>query len=180
MPWTAQNQQQAEAEAAAYKAGYATKMADWQNAIRSGKPIHGTEHAALKEYIRQWQQNLEHLKSQSDAITSNEPVMDELGQLVTRLADDKVLFDQLSAEAGTRTNQADSVNPKIQPSPYTNMLGLQRMFRQSTQTGILIASIVFGILALAVLGYIVYIVQVTGAVVRSSPTVGGSRVGTRL
>jgi hypothetical protein len=106
--------------------------------------------------------------------------MDELGQLVTRLADDKVLFDQLSAEAGTRTNQSDTVNPKIQPSPYTNLLGLQRIFRQSTQTGILIASIIFGILALAVLGYLVYIVQVTGAVVRSSPIVGGSRVGTRL
>jgi hypothetical protein len=176
MPWTAQNQQQAETEAAAYQTGFATKMADWQNAIRSGKPIHGTEYAALKEYIRQWQQSLEHLKSQSDAITSNDSVMDELGQLVTRLADDKVLFDQLSAEAGTRTDQADSVNPKIRASPYTNMLGLQRIFRQSTQTGILIASIIFGILALAILGYIVYIVQVTGAVVRASPIVGGSRI----
>ena len=176
MPWTSKDQERAAAEANEYRVGFNQKFADWENAIRSGKPAFGTEHAALKEFLRRWHQSLEHLKSQSDAITSNDSVMDELGQLVTRLAEDKALFDKLSTEAGTRTDQADSVNPKVRPSPYTNILGLNRIFRQSAQFGIMIASIVFGILALAVLGYIVYIVRTTGtgnSVVLSAPMSGG-------
>lgn len=174
MPWTAEDQTRAEAEAASNKGGYIQRLEAWENAVRSGKTF-GTEHTALKEHIRLWHQNLEHLKSQSDAIMSNDSVMDDLGQLVTRLAEDKALFDKLTVEAGTRTNQADSVNPKIRPSPYTNILGLNRVFRPSAQFGILIASIVFGILALAILGYIVYVVQTN-----ESPVLSSIRGGLRL
>ena len=174
MPWTAENQKQAEAEATTNLKGYIQRIQAWENAVRSGKPF-GTEHAALKEHIRLWHQNLEHLKSQSDAIVSNDSVMDDLGQLVTRLAEDKAEFDKLTVEAGTRTNQADSVNPKIRSSPYTNILGLNRIFRPSAQFGILIASIVFGILALAVLAYIVYVVQTN-----ESPVLSSFRGGLRL
>ena len=175
MQWTAQDQAKAEAEAAENLQDARAKYEEWQNAIRSGKAIFGTEHAALKESLRLWNTRIDHLKSRSDAITSNESVMDGLGQLVSKLAEDRTIFNTLTEEAATRTDQANSVNPKIRQSPYTNILGLNRIFRPSTQFGILIASIVFGILALIALGYLVYIVSFTGKVVYDSPIQGGGK-----
>jgi len=175
MQWTAQDQIKAETEAAESLHDAQKKNEEWLNAIRSGKPIFGTEHAALKESLRQWNTRIDHLKSRSDAITSNESVMDSLGQLVSKLAEERATFRTLSEEVTTSTEQASSVNPKIRQSPYTNILGLNRIFRPSTQFGILIASIVFGILALIAMGYLVYIVSFTGKVVYDSPIQGGGK-----
>jgi len=48
------------------------------------------------------------------------------------------------------------VNPKITQSPYVNILGLRRNFRQSTRVGLIVASSIFGALALGMLGYAGY------------------------
>ena len=174
MPWTLQDQTRAETESAQNVHDVNKKFFEWLNAVRSGKPVFGTDHAALKESIRLWNLNLERLKSSSDAISSNESVMDELGQLVAQLSEDKIVLQKLQEEATTASNQSSSVNPKIRQSPYTNILGLNRVFRPSTHFAILIASIVFGVLALVVLGYLVFKVSSSGKAVYDSPIRGGA------
>ena len=112
---------------------------------------------------------------------SDQGVMDMLGAMVAEVEEQKQILESLQSEAGTRGGQADSLNPKVRPSPYTNILGLQRTFRTGTRTGILILSIVIGALSLATLGYLVYNVITRQSAItaletatRNSGLVGGS------
>jgi hypothetical protein len=163
MPWTDQNQADAEKQADGFDTEFNEKWEAWRNAVQSGKPNSGQ--AAVEDVVRRWQQSLNVLKAQSDSVMSNDTVMDELGQLAVQLAEQKATLRKLRSEAGTRADQADSLNPKIRSSPYTNLLGLDRVFRDSTRHGILIASVVFGLLALGSLGFLVYSVVNQGALV---------------
>jgi len=156
MPWTAQNQADAEQRSASLRKEYAEKMEAWKNITMSSDPRAVANQAAVAEVLDRWQKSLNALQSQSDHIMSNENLMDGLGQLATQVAEEKVTLQKLRNEAGTRSDQADSVNPKIRGSPYTNILGLNRTFRGTTRSGILAASIVFGALSLSALGYLVY------------------------
>ena len=163
MPWTAQQQAEAEQRSAAFRADYVAKLDAWRNLVQSGAPTAATGQAALEDVVRRWQQSVTALQAQSDSLMSNESAMDQLGQLANQVAEEKVTLRRLRGEAGTRSDQADSVNPKIRGSPYTNILGLNRTFRDSTRHGILAASIVFGVAALGTLGYLVYAVLPKGA-----------------
>ena len=172
MPWTEQNQKDAENEANGYFQEFMEKWEAWKNVVQSGAPNSGQ--AAVEDVVRRWQQSLASLQNQSDAITSNDSVMDELGQLAAQVAEEKATLRKLRSEAGTRMDQADSVNPKIRSSPYTNLLFLDRVFRDSTRFWILIASIVFGVLALCALGYLVYQIVMSGSLVPMQYIQGGS------
>lgn len=148
------------------------KWEAWRNAVRSGQPNSGQ--AAVEDVVRRWQQSLNALKTQSESVMSNDTVMDGLGQLAVQVAEQKATLRKLRSEAGTRSDQADSLNPKVRSSPYTNLLGLNRVFRDSTRTGILIASIVFGSLALGSLGFLVYSVVNKGSLVPVQYIQGGT------
>ena len=92
----------------------------------------------------------------ASAMSGDESGLNALSQRAADLMEQRSVLAKLQSERVTRDGQADSVNPKTMPSPYTNILGLQRTFRPSVRQGIIIASIVFGVIALAVLGYIIY------------------------
>ena len=155
MPWTPQNQTDAEARAASFATEYDDASTAWLNAIRSGaSPV--AAKGRVDDVITRWQASVSALENQSDVIMSDQGTMDSLGQLATQLAEEKAVLAKLRGEAVTRGDQADSVNPKTRASPYTNILGLRRTFRESTRFGILIASILFGILALGALGFLGY------------------------
>jgi hypothetical protein len=161
MSWSAEQQTEAEAGAARFAAEFREKMEAWTSAVRSGAPTASTSKAAVEDVVRRWRQHLGGLQTQSDIIFGNGTAMDELGQLATQVAEEKEVLQRLRSEAGTRSRQVDSLNPKARPSPYTNILGLNRIFRDSTRNGILIASIVFGALSLSALGFLVYNVVTT-------------------
>jgi hypothetical protein len=171
MPWTPQNQADAEANAASMAAEYNDAQTAWLNAIRSGaSPV--AAKGRVDDVVKRWQKSVSDLENQSDVIMSDQNTMDSLGQLATQLAEEKVVLAKLRGEAVTRGDQADSVNPKWKASPYTNILGLRRTFRESTRLGILIASILFGILALGALSFLGY--QLLQPVISASSSASSS------
>lgn len=165
MRWTESDHRGAEQESEQYAAEFNEKWMAWKNAVQSGAPTAANNQAVVEEVVRRWRQNVALLRQKSDDIMSNENLMDDLGQLATQVADEKVTLHRLRGKAVTRGDQADSVNPKVRASPYTNLLGLNRVFRDSTRFSILIASIVFGVLSLGSLGYLVYRITASGALV---------------
>ena len=171
MPWTAQNQADAKARNAEFSAEFNTAYEAWRNAVQSGQPAQ-TE-AAVEDVLRRWREYSEQLRTQSDMAVANQGAMDALAAAVQRLQEQRSELEALQSEATTRGEQASSLNPKTRASPYTNILGLQRIFKAPTRTGILIATIVFAVLALAVLGFLVYQVVVSGQLVQPSYTMSG-------
>jgi len=175
MGWNAVNQQAAEDEAAGFMTEFNEKWEAWHNGILSGSP--GAGQAAVEDVVRRWQQSLLKLQGQSEAILSNDNAMEELGQLAVQVVEEKATLRRLRGEAITRADQSDSVNPKVRASPYTNLLGLERVFRSSTRVGLVIASIVFGVLALGTVGFLVYRIWGNGLVPASYIQAGGSVTG---
>jgi hypothetical protein len=146
MPWTAANQIDSAAQAAYYKDYFDTKMAQIRDEIKaSGAPV---STGSLEGLMRSWSDFVNTLQTDSDTIASNENAMESLSLLAAQNADYKARLSELRNQALTRSDQADSVNPKIRSSPYTNLLGLHRVFRDSTRFGLLMSSIVFGVGAL--------------------------------
>ena len=152
--WTADQQTSLESRAASFHQQYQAAMQAWGNAIQSGGNTVVAK-AAVEGIRDNWQQFLNQLQTQSDLLYSSENVMESLGSLASQIADEKALLARLRNQAITRGDQADSVNPKIRPSPYTNLLGLHRVFRDSTRFGILAATILFGLGALGAVGIFV-------------------------
>jgi hypothetical protein len=138
-------------------------MEAWRNSLLAGSNS-TIGQAAVEDIVRRLQQNVTMLQSRSDAIASNDSVMESLGQLATQMAEEKEILKRLRSEAVTRVDQSESVNPKIKASPYTNVLGLHRMFRSSTWYAIMIASIVFGVLALGSIAALVYSIFESGRI----------------
>lgn len=168
MSWSAEQQLDAELQLAGFSTEFTEAYLAWENAAIGGNSDQGEAHMA--DVLRRWRAYTNTLQTQSDSIIENQGVMNRVGELLTELSEQKGLLKRLQSEAGTRSNQADSLNPKIRPSPYINILGLQRTFRDSTRIGILIASIVFGILAIGALGLLVYSVVASGGIVVKSAT----------
>jgi hypothetical protein len=154
MPWTAEQQEAAKAQVAAFEAEYDKAIGDWSNNVQAG--TQGQFEAQIQDILRRWRQFTSDLQEQSSIALADQGVMDMLGVMVAEVEEQKQILERLRSEAGTRGDQADSLNPKVRPSPYTNILGLQRTFRSGTRTGILIISIIVGALALAALSYLVY------------------------
>jgi hypothetical protein len=152
MPWTKEMHDTAQGRLNSIVQEYQTALAAWQNGAQSGNPAQ--YEAQVQDILRRWRQFTNDLRGQSEAATANQGVMDLLGQLVAEVGDQQQILARLRSEAGTREDQADSLNPKIRPSPYTNILGLQRTFRESTRTTIFWIAVVFGALALGGIGFI--------------------------
>jgi hypothetical protein len=171
MPWTAQNQADAKARNAEFSAEFNQAYEAWRNAVQSGQPAQ-TE-AAMEDVLRRWREYSEQLRTQSDMAVANQGAMDALAAAVQRLQEQRSELEALQSEATTRGEQASSLNPKTRASPYTNILGLQRIFKAPTRTGILIATIVFAVLALGVLGFLVYQVVVSGQLAPASYVASG-------
>jgi hypothetical protein len=178
MPWSQEQQMAAEVEFFGYLEAFNVAYANWVSSVQSGNP--GPAAAAVDDVLRRWRASLELLRSQSETLMNNAGVMDMLDRLVVQVTDERETLKRLRGEAVTRSDQADSLNPKVRPSPYTNLLGLQRTFRQSTRTGLMIASIVIGILALLVLGFLIWRIVVTRAVAVESSGLGSMSGGSRL
>ena len=153
MPWTADDQARAVAKHAEFKTEFNQKLGEWRNAMSGGQIKQGQ--AAVEDTVRRWRTNAQSLQASSAALTGNDSVMDRISILATKLAEEKTLLQKLQSESVTRSDQAESVNPKIRGTPSTNILWLNRTFRSSTRLTLLILSVIFSALALAVIVYIV-------------------------
>ena len=148
--WTATNQAEALQQANNFKTEYQNAMEAWVNSIQANPAnINAAVPGALTDVLQRWNQFVSILQSNSDSILSDENTMETSFGLLSTLADKKRELASLRNKAITRADQADSVNPKIRSSPYTNLFGLHRVFRDSTRQSLLITSIVFGLGTLA-------------------------------
>lgn len=171
MSWSPAKQQAAVEAMMSYIERTNAAFEAWYNSMRSGQQ--NQSQAALEEVLRQWRASLAELRATSDSLMMNEGGLDALNTMVREVAELQTTLKRLQSEHGTRVDQAVSVNPKVVPSPYTNILGLQRTFRPSTRTGLLIAAIVFAVLALVVAGYMIY--QLVSSARPEAPQMGGRR-----
>lgn len=180
MSWSAQDQEAAIVEMIMYIEQTNAAFEAYVNGLQSGQPQQTL--AALEDVLRRWRQSIQKLRVQTDTLIMSEGVIDALNQIVATVEDEKALLTKLRSESVTRTDQAVSVNPKVTPSPYTNILGLQRTFRSSTRQGIMIATIVFAVLAVGLVGYLGYQAVAGGLGEASYPGVarGGARDGISL
>jgi hypothetical protein len=173
MPWTKEKQERAEADTMAISMEFVVAFESVTEKISTGASDAEVmaAYTAAAEVLRRW-------RAQSDGLqteVTNSTHLDDLQRKLVELTDQRAILARLESEAGTRVDQANSVNPKVTASPYTNILGLQRTFRSPARTGLMIAGIVFA--ALAVLGLVFLVVQLvmSGGVPSSYAAVGGGR-----
>jgi septum formation inhibitor MinC len=145
----------------------------WRNAIMAGNGA-AVAQTRVDDVLRRWRAWTNGLERQTEAAIAQDGMMQRLSDLMTEAEEQRSVLARLQSEAGTRTDQADSLNPKVRSSPYTNIMGLQRTFRSGTRTVILILAVVFAVLAAAVLGFLVWRVVTEGSVVRAGAMVGGA------
>lgn len=160
MSWNQALQDEATAAMEKFSGAYATAATSLQNGIQSGDEAQ--YEAQVQEVLRQWRKFTSDLRDQSAAATQNQGVMDELGAIVSEVGDQRRVLERLRSEATTRDDQADSLNPKVQPSPYVNILGLQRTFRSSTRTALFWIAVALAVLAIGVIGYLTYRIMTRG------------------
>lgn len=183
--WDAQKQNKAEEDFNRATAAFNRAIGAWTDALQTGNSTAATvAETAVEEVLREWRQRLTVLREQAAmSMEGDESGLAALSQRVTDLMEQRSILAKLESERITRDGQASSVDPKTVPSPYTNILGLQRTFRPSVRQGIIIAAIVFGILALGVLAYVIYWMIVTPAAERTAYGAtqmgGGTGVGRR-
>ena len=158
----------------AFSAEFRQGIDAWVNGLRSGQS--GQWQSAVEDTLRRWRQRVEGLRTQTDMLEANDVGLSNLESLVGKIMSEKDELERLRSKAATRAEQADSLNPKERPSPSVNILGLQRTFRDSTRWTILALSIFFGLLALVVLGLIVWqtVVAARSAATAAPPGFGGS------
>lgn len=179
MPWTTEQQVALEAQLAAIRLSVDKAANTWIQSVEDAArepglaTAVGVAKSALDNTIQQYRDFVNKARDSSDNL--NGSALDEVSKLAAQVAEEKEQLKLLRAEKGTREEQADSINPKVVPSPYVNILGLQRTFRDSTRIGILIAAIVFGVLALGALGFLVYQLMTTGIEPTISLQTGGKR-----
>jgi hypothetical protein len=139
-------------QAANFKQQFDTEYAAWQNGIQSGQPAQ--YEASVNTILDKWWAFTNQLSGQVD--TEQSGTTETVADLVKELETQKQILAELQSEAVTRGDQADSLNPKSRPSPYTNILGLQRTFRESTRSNIFVATMIFGALALVAVAFLAY------------------------
>jgi hypothetical protein len=123
----------------------------------------------VRNYINQWRGYVNDMRDAVDQQGDHGGSIDELNRLLEQIEEEKQTLKKLRSEAGTRVDQADSLNPKARPSPYTNILGLQRTFRESTRTTLLWVAIVLGILAIGALIFLIVRIRASGTIMNVSP-----------
>ena len=136
---------------------------------------------AVESALNTWRS---HINEQMEKVGNKmDHHVDTIGVLATQVADNKVILQKLRSEARTRVDQANTVNPKIVGTPATNILWLNRNFRSSTRTTLLVSSIVFGILAAVGFAYFIYaseVIQNTAGVVASTTGSAVSSLRTKI
>lgn len=149
--------------------------AAWENAIINAARDATQASAAVqaetkvRNVIEQWRAYVNDMRDAVDQQGDHGGSIDELNRLLEQIEEEKQTLKKLRSEAGTRTDQADSLNPKVRPSPYTNILGLNRTFRESTRTNILWIAIVLGILAIGALIFLIVRIRISGTIMNVSP-----------
>lgn len=172
MPWTKDKQQKAELDTMAFAMEFHQAYETVKEKISTGATDNDVmaSYVAVSEVLRRWRTHSDSL--QNEVMDSSH--IDEFQRKLTELADQQAILARLESEAGTRADQAVSVNPKTTQSPYTNILGLQRTFRGPTRTALLVVGIIFAVLAVGGLGFLVFQL-VTGGAAASYRAAGGSR-----
>ena len=174
MPWTTDDQHRAEERNKVFLDEFNQRMETWRNTVTAGQQ--DQSQAAVENTLNLWRANMQDLQKSSETLIGNDSVMDRIGILATQVSDEKAALKKLRSESGTRSDQADSVNPNIRSSPSTNLLWLNRVFRKSTRLYLLIFSIVFGALAL---GGLVYFINSTGIIQRTTQLLSPNQAGGR-
>jgi hypothetical protein len=153
MSWTKEKQEKAELDTMAFAGEFHVAHEVVKEKIQAGLSDEEVmaAYVAVSEVLRRWRAHSESLQTE----VMDSAYLDELQRKLVELGDQRGILARLESEAGTRTNQATSVNPKVTQSPYTNILGLQRVFRAPVRTGLLVAGIVFAVLAVAGLAFLV-------------------------
>lgn len=170
MTWTPAQQTEAEATNTTLKNQYITRMTIWTDAINAGQIDTSVQKAAVQDALTRWQANMNSLQNTSEQLIGDDSNITRIGVLATQIAEEKATLNKLLSESGTRSNQSESVNPKIKSIPATNMLGLNRVFRSSTRLYLIILSILFALLAVAAL---IYFVSASGIITYIKEKIGG-------
>lgn len=131
--------------------------------------------AATENVLRQWRADLEKLRDQISI--KDGAVLDKLHIQVGEITEQKAVLKELQSRHGTAAEQASIVEPKARSSPYTNLLGLERVFKPSTRIHLIIAAVLFAVLALILLGWLVYGTITIPASRRTSFLAAGSEGG---
>ena len=169
----------AEQQSDAFKQQFTTEYEAWRNGIQAGQPAQ--YEASVTSILDKWWAFTNQMSSQVE--TEQDGTSTVVADLVKELETQKQVLADLQSESVTRGDQADSVNPKSKPSPYTNILGIQRTFRDSTRSNIFVATLVFAALALVAVVALIFSV-ITGGEVMKAPlsatpstiSVGGGKV----
>lgn len=153
MTWTKEKQEKAELDTMTFAGEFHVAHEAVKEKIQAGLSDEEVmaAYVAVSEVLRRWRAHSESLQNE----VMDPTYLEDLQRKLVELGDQRAILARLESEAGTRTDQATSVNPKVTQSPYTNILGLQRVFRGETRTGILVAGIVFAVLAVAGLAFLV-------------------------
>jgi hypothetical protein len=168
-------------KSAEFRQFFEAEYTAWRNGIQAGQPEQ--YEASVNSILDKWWSFTNDLSAQAEQSQGDTEVV--VADLVAEIETQKKILAELQSEATTRTDQADSLNPKSVPSPYTNMLGLQRTFRDSTRTSVFWASVVFAVLALAAAAALVISVVMGGEVFKApfnqgpatlSAAAGGGRI----
>jgi hypothetical protein len=145
-----------------FNTSYTTARSVWIDAVvnAAANPAQahtvGPAKAQVDSVLNAWRSAVDSARTGSEAATANSTLIDELSVLSSQVAKERETLRQLQSKQVTSKYQVGSVNPKITQSPYVNILGLRRNFRQSTRVGLIVASSIFGVLALGMLGYAGY------------------------
>jgi len=174
---SAENLAEAKAQQANFEREFQAAVANWSNLVQSGGNSAQGQTAA-EDVLRRWRAHNEMLRDRAKASSQGEGTsLDVLYTLIGEMEEQKAVLTKLQSRAGSATEQASSVNPKVRSSPYTNLLGLDRVFRPSTRTNILIATIIFAVLALGILSWVVYRMITVPAAERTSFVAAPAQAG---
>lgn len=172
MSWTREHQEEKIARLIELNNSVTSNIEAWKSSVQTA--MGNTEAAdvtskklAVDGSMSQFREFVNYLRTQTDQVTANGTTIDEIARLAAEVAEEKENLRRLKEKYGTRSEQAQSVNPKVTQSPFVNALWLRRNFREDTRFGLIVASIVFGILALGSMGFLIYS-MVTGGVMKPS------------
>jgi hypothetical protein len=161
MAWTTSQQENSTQKLSDISGEYWKAYGQWQQAVADAarEPSQskvGAAVANVQAKLGVWRSFVADLKHSSTEAVSQGDILSDLNSLASDIAEQREVLDKLRSKEQTRSEQGNTVTHKVTPSPYVNILFLERTFRDSTRFGILIASIFFGILALCTVCFCIY------------------------
>lgn len=184
MPWSIEQQTKYSNDLDKLVLEYANAYRTWTNTIKDSardpslQPEANRAAAQVSSILQKMRVYVNELKNTSSEAVSQEDILQKINDLATHIAEEKIKLAKLRSESGTRDQQAKSLNPRSTPSPYTNILGLNRIFRDSTRFTIMILSILFGAFSLGLILYLIYTIVSPGLSSQNQNqgiAIGGSR-----